>query len=112
MSFDLYTTILRTDADGDEVECDVTVSFSADCTNPGCASSRDDPGADAEYDITFEDAELETRFCPVPGALTEAEMATLRTWFAANHQRACEAVDDRGYERESANDNGWRGLEA
>lgn len=105
----LCTTITRIDADGDPVECDATIHFTAECTNPGCPPSWDDPvGAGAEYAITFESAELETRFCPVPGALTDAELATLRAWFAANHEKACEAADGC-FEREAANDNFWRG---
>jgi hypothetical protein len=115
MALELFTTITRTDADGDQVECDATVYFTAECTNPGCAPSWDDPvGAGAEYAIAFERAELETRFCPVPGTLSESELATLRAWFVANHERACEAANDRNDfgEREPANDNGWRGLEA
>jgi hypothetical protein len=112
MPLELYTTVIRTDADGDEVECNTTITFTAECTRPGCAPSWDDPvGAGAEYAITFEGAQLETRFCPAPGALTDAEMATLRVWFAANHDKACEAAEGR-FERDYANDNGWRGLEA
>jgi hypothetical protein len=117
MSLELTTTITRIDADGEEVECDATVYFTAECTAPGYSASCTDPGAPAEYECTFDDAEIETRFCDVPGRLTQAELATLRSWFAANHEQACEAARDAdGFdgERDHANDNdrGWRGLEA
>jgi hypothetical protein len=117
MALELYTTITRIDADGDPVECDATVSFTAECISPGYPATYTQPGEGPEYEVTFEDAELETRFCPVPGKLTEAELATLRGWFLANLERAREAARDDGAdgfddERDHANDNGWRGLEA
>lgn len=113
MSLELYTTITRIDADGDPVECDATVYFSAKCTSPGYAPSWDDPvGAGAEYECTFDSAEIETRFCPVPGKLTDAELETLRTWFLANDSSAHEAANDNFADDPGFDNRGFRGLEA
>jgi hypothetical protein len=98
MALTLGTTILRTDADGDTVECDVAVHFTADCTSPGYPATRTDPGEGPEHECQFDGAELDG----VPGKLTDAEpdkltdaeLGTLRTWFEANHDKAHEAAND------------------
>jgi hypothetical protein len=117
---ELHTTILRTDEFGDQVECDATVHFTAECTSPGYAATYMQPGDGPEFECTFESAELETRYCPVPGKLTEAELGTLRTWFQANTDKVWQAANDNfddGPDPDEARDRawderGWRGLEA
>lgn len=107
MAITLCTTIVR-----DGLVRDVTIEFTAECTSPGCARSWDDPvGADAEYAITFERAEL---VCPEPDDhdLTEVEMATLRTWLVTNDTQAFEAANDNFADDPGFDDRGFRGLEA
>ncbi len=81
----LYTTITR-----DGLVRDVIVEFSEAAT--------------------FERAEL---YCPEydDHRLTPVELQVVRVWFQANHDKAVQALADR-FEREPANDNLWRGLEA
>lgn len=108
MALTLCTTILR-----DGLARDVTIHFEAECTSPGCAPSWDDPvGADAEYAITFERAEL---VCPEPDdhGLTEAEMDTARKWLVANWEQASEEAANDNYDNGPGfDDRGFRGLEA
>lgn len=112
----LCTTIVR-----DGLEQDVTVHFSAECTLAASRACRDDPGYPAEYETRFESAELD---CAEPGdKLTDAELATLRTWFQSNWDKAADAADaandnftdgpdpDAARDRKF-DDRGWRGLEA
>jgi hypothetical protein len=92
----LCTTIIR-----DGLVRDVTIEFTAECTLAASRACWDDPGYDAEYEATFVGAALDF---PEPDdhGLTEAEMATVQSYFHINWDKASEA----------ANDNGWRGLEA
>lgn len=115
MSLTLCTTILR-----DGLAHDVTIEFSAECTLPASRACWDDPGYAAEYQITFESAELVS---PEPDdhGLTPAEMDTLRTWLVVNDEQAHEAANDNhdsGPDPDDARDRAldderyWRGLEA
>jgi hypothetical protein len=114
MALELYTTVMRTDADGDAVECPATVRFSIESYIPGYPATRTQPGEAAEFECAFEDAELDGK-----DTLTDAELATLRTWFAANTDRVWQVANDN-YDagpdpddaRDRANDEGWRGLAA
>jgi hypothetical protein len=123
---ELYTTILRTDADGDEVEYEAIVHFTVASYTPGCPACyyqrNGDPGwpaEPAEYEFAFESAELDPTYKGLP-PLTDAELSTLRLWFEANHDLACERAGESYHgpdpddARDAANDNddGWRGLEA
>lgn len=119
MALELYTTITRADADGDAVEYDATVRFTVESYTPGYSATRTDPGEAAEFECAFEGAELDDK-----AALTDAELATLRTWFAANTDRVWQVANDNydaGPDPDDArdrasddrmNDHGWRGLEA
>lgn len=127
---ELYTTILRTDADGDLVEYEAIVHFSATMTSPGCrAQIYGDPdncwpAEDPEYDLAFESAELDPTY-KGEAPLTDAELATLRAWFVTAGDKAFECANDnhrddgpdpddardRDYD-DLMDDNGWRGLEA
>lgn len=98
----LSTTILRTDADGDTIECDVAVHFSATCVNPGYRATQTDPGEGPEYECLFEGAEFDGG--GPDDELTPDELERMRTWFATRGDAASEAAND--------NDIGWRGLEA
>jgi hypothetical protein len=109
----LCTTITRAGADGIRVEYDVTVYFTVESYAPGYPATRSHPAEGAEIECAFERAEL---LAPDDHHdLTEAEMMTLRAWFAANHDKACAAAadsfDGHDWVREAANDN-FRGLEA
>jgi hypothetical protein len=88
----IWTTIERTDEDGDPVEHEVKVEFTAYCTCPASKACWDDPGWDAEYECSFESAEFDRE--PEGGKLTDAELATLRTWFVHNHDKASDAAND------------------
>jgi hypothetical protein len=91
---ELYTTILRTDADGDEVEHDVAIHFAATCTSRGYRATRTDPGDGPEYECVFEDAELDVKPRTTIAPLTADELATLRTWFTANTDKVWQAAND------------------
>jgi hypothetical protein len=94
----LGTTLIRPDADGDPEEYDVLISFEVDSYTPGYpARIYGDPGdcypgEAADYEFAF----LGAAFDP-PDAeaapLTEAEIVTLKAWFAANHDRACDEAE-------------------
>ncbi len=97
----LGTTITRTDADGDAVECEAVISFTVESYSPGCPAvmyqASGDPGWPAEavdYEFRFDGAELECEPDEAPGPLTDAELLTLRSWFASHHAEACEAAND------------------
>jgi hypothetical protein len=110
----LSTTILR-----DGLERDVTVEFTANCTLRAARACWDDPGYPAEYETAFVSAALDH---PEPDdhGLTDAEMATLRTWFRTNEDKVWHAANDNfdaGPDPDDArdrllDDRGWRGLEA
>ena len=94
----LGTTLTRPDADGEPEAWDVLISFEVESYTPGYPAriygDPDDcyPGEGPEYAFSF----LGAAFDP-PDAdtapLTEAEIVTLKAWFAANHDRACEEAD-------------------
>lgn len=84
----LCTTIVR-----DGLEQDVTVQFTAECTLAASRACWDDPGYPAEYETRFESAELDQPEI-AGGPLTDAELATLRTWFVANWDKAADAAND------------------
>jgi hypothetical protein len=114
MALELYTTIIRTDADGHEVECPATVRFSIESYTPGYPATWTQPGEAAEFECAFEDAGLDGK-----GALIDAELATLRSWFAANTDRVWHVANDNRDDgpdpddaRDRANGDGWRGLAA
>jgi hypothetical protein len=114
----LCTTIVR-----DGLEQDVTVHFSAECLSPGYAATWDDPGYPAEYETKFESAELDQPEI-AGGTLTDAELATLRTWFVTNWDKAADAAaaandnfadgpdPDVARDRKFDDRDFWRGLEA
>lgn len=115
----LYTTVIRTDPDGDTVECEAAIHFTVDSYTPGYAATWTRPGEGAEIECSFDRAELVG--LPVAAPLTDAELATLRAWFEANHDQAYEAANDNhdnrpdpddARERAVADAAGWRGLEA
>lgn len=126
---ELFTTVTRTDAAGDPVEYEAIVHFSATTTSPGCPAcyyqNNGDPGWPAEgpeYEFTFESAELDPNYKGQP-PLTDAELATLRTWFVTHDDEARESANDNepaGPDPDAARDRGlddrmtggWRGLEA
>jgi hypothetical protein len=86
----IFTTILLPDEFGDPVEHDVKVTFRAECVSPGYAATRTDPGEGPELECHFEDAELDSK----TGKLTAAEFHTVKTYFAANPDKAIEAAND------------------
>lgn len=92
----IFTTIERPDENGDPTEHEVAIEFSSHCTLKASKACWDDPGFAAEYDCIFEHAQFADRFAP-KDKLTDAELATVRTWFQSN------AADDRIWE--AANDN-------
>jgi hypothetical protein len=114
MPLELYTTVIRTDTDGGAVECQATVRFSIESYTPGYPATWTQPGEAAVFECAFEGAEIDGK-----DALTDAELATLRSWFAANTGRAWHVANDNRDDgpdpddpRDRANDNGWRGLAA
>jgi hypothetical protein len=117
---ELYTTILRTDEFGDEVELDVAIQVAATCISRGYRATRTDPGDGPEYECVFEGAELDVKPLTGIAPLTEAELGTLRTWFDANTDKVWQAANDNfddGPDPDEARDRawderGWRGLEA
>jgi hypothetical protein len=116
---ELYTSIIRTDEFGDEVELEVVINAAATCTSRGYRATRDDPGDGHEYECVFEGAELDVKPLSGIAPLTDAELTTLRTWFDANADKAWQAANDNFDDgpdpddaRDRARDNGWRGLAA
>lgn len=102
----LCTRLIRTDVDGDRVECDVVIYFEVESYSPGCPASlwgpAPHPGDDPEYEFSFLSAEFDGgEPDDAPGPLTEPEIATLRAWFEANHDKACEVAADRTPDRDA-----------
>lgn len=89
----LFTTIERPDECGDPCEHEVMVHFTASCTLKAARACWDDPGYPAEYECIFEDAEFTGRFAP-EDKLTDAELATVRTWFLTKGDAASDAAND------------------
>ena len=107
----LFTSIERTDENGDPDEVEVVITFTVTRFNRGYASSLTDPGWSDEYEFHLEDAELHRQ--PASAApLTDTEMAQIKNWFAAHHDDASEVAADQYHDgpdpdarRDSANDN-------
>jgi hypothetical protein len=122
MALELYTTITRTDVDGEAVECEAIVYFTVESFSPGYCATWTQPGEGPEIECAFDRAELDG--LPTDAPLTDAELATLRTWFVTNHDKAYACANDnfepgpdpddardREYD-DRMTDHGWRGLAA
>jgi hypothetical protein len=90
----LSATLIRQDADGDPVECDVVVNYAATMTSPGYPQTWMEPGEGPEFEIEFLSAELDGIPHDAPGPLTAIETATLRKWFEDHEGDAIERAND------------------
>jgi hypothetical protein len=103
----LGTSIQRTDADGDTVDCDMIVYFRVTSYSAGRpAQLYGEPGdcypaEPAEYEfevsrIEFDSGTIRQNQPPddAPWPLTDAEDAMLRQWFDANYDLAWQAAVD------------------
>jgi hypothetical protein len=124
MALELYTTVIRIDADGDLVEYEAIARFTATMTSPGCRAQiygdPDDcwPAESAEYELAFESAGLDPTY-KGQHPLTDAEMATLRAWFVTAGDEAFDCANDNEPDGPDPDDarnrdfddrmNGWTG---
>ena len=90
----LFTTLIRQDNGGTPVVYDAIVHFEAEMTAPATRQTRTDPAWPAEFEVTFDRAELDVDPADAPEPLTAIEIETLRAWFAANEAKALECAND------------------
>ena len=90
----LGTTLIRQDAAGEPVECDVAINYAATMTSPGYPATWMEPAEGPEFEIEFLSAELDGIPEDAPGPLTAIETATLRKWFEEHESDAIERAND------------------
>ncbi|HXA25180.1 MAG TPA: hypothetical protein VNW90_23090 [Acetobacteraceae bacterium] len=104
----LCTTLIRRDADGAPVECDVLLTFASHCTARGCAARTYGDPADCypaegnEWEHELIGIAFDAPGCAAPddapGALTPLEIADMDAWFDAHQREADEIADGNAME--------------
>lgn len=102
----LCTLLTRVDADGDAGQYDVVIYFEVESYSPGRPASLWGPAPYPEeypeWEFSFLCAEFDGgEPDDAPRPLTETEIATLKTWFEANHDRACEVAVEHARDDEA-----------
>ena len=101
MSLFLCTRMVRTDANGDRITCDMLIRFRVTSYTAGSRATWMQPADPAEFEfvvtgIEFDSGPLHPNQPPddAPWPLTDEEDASLRQWFDANYDQAYEAAVD------------------